>query len=405
MDMHENDCRKTKAVGTDDDVPRWVIDPEDVRGLAQLASEATLETTRLVEAVHAGVLDKVLPGSKHKGGRAGGLTGWIYRTIRQVMRLFGRGATRTIEGVERAGRATGWAEEGETVARDRMVSVLNGIVGDHLAATGNPLARSFSLRTLGGQPVTEATELAETVVVFVHGLCCSDRDWRRKVSKSGHVSALAGVVGGLPVFARYNTGTAIRENGQHLSRHLDALMSRTNGPNRIVLVTHSMGGLVARSAFQHAAETSARWTESVTETIYLGTPHLGAPLERAGVWVEEQLRQTLFTMPLANVGAIRSRGIKDLRDGVAALRDPLPDDKDHRLAVAPPDSRILYIGSTIAGSSPIWHSVGDGLVPLDSALNAPDTTPATRKVFERVGHMKLIRAPTVTDVITRFVRG
>lgn len=383
--------------------PAWKMSPEDARGLAQLASEATLETTRLVEAVHAGVLDRVLPGSKHRGGKAGGLTGMIYRIIRRVMQLSGRGATGALRGAELAARASGrtstveTSPQEETAARDRMVSVLNGIVGDHLAATGNPLARPFSLRMSGGQTVTEKTELSETVVVFVHGLCCSDRDWRNE--KGRHVPALTEAVDGTPVFARYNTGLSIAENGRHLSRHLNALISPAHRPGRIVLITHSMGGLVARSAFRHAAETSRRWTEHVTETVFLGTPHLGAPLERAGVWVEEQLRRTLFTVPVADVGSIRSRGIKDLGRGAIA-----PGDEDGPVPVAPSSSRVVYVGSTVAGSSPIWHSVGDGLVPLDSALNAPDAAPMVyRKVFENTGHLDLLRSAAVTEYLSHWL--
>ena len=46
------------------------------------------------------------------------------------------------------------------------------------------------------------------------------------------------------------------------------------------IVGHSMGGLVARSACCHAAQAEHRWTTSLKRLVFLGTPHLGAPLER-----------------------------------------------------------------------------------------------------------------------------
>lgn len=381
---------------------RWV-DPADLRGGAQLAVEAALETTRLVESVHAGVLNKFKLGARSAPKKTRGLTGWIYRMIRRIVQVSGNGTTAALHLAERAARRTKDVSS-EPKARERLVSVLNGVLGDHLAATDNPLARPFSLRTADGTSAADA-DRAETLVVFVHGLCCSDQDWKGTEERPGHVPVLTDAVDGTAVFARYNSGLPIAQNGQQLVEHLDALFTDVGHSPRIVFVTHSMGGLVVRSAVRHAEASGARWPEHITETIYLGTPHQGAPLERAGIWVEEQLRKMLFTMPVADLGAIRSQGIKDLRHGESDPTDPRLDDSEPSAVVAPAFGRVLYVGSTIAGSSPIWHSVGDGLVPLDSALNASDPSPATRKVFENVGHLKLLRDAAVTDYLRAWLQG
>ncbi len=48
----------------------------------------------------------------------------------------------------------------------------------------------------------------------------------------------------------------------------------------IALVGHSMGGLVARSACHLGAVRGDRWTRLVRQTVTLGSPHMGAPLEQ-----------------------------------------------------------------------------------------------------------------------------
>ena len=50
----------------------------------------------------------------------------------------------------------------------------------------------------------------------------------------------------------------------------------------IDLVTHSMGGLVARSALHQAVQNGQDWPCRVGKLVFLGTPHQGAPLERSG---------------------------------------------------------------------------------------------------------------------------
>jgi pimeloyl-ACP methyl ester carboxylesterase len=377
------------------DTPRRWVDPADLRGGAQLAVEATVETTRLVESIHAGVLNKLKPGSSVSPKQTRGLTGWIYRTIRRIAQVTGKGTNVALWLAERV--APG-ASAKETAARDRVVSVLNGIAGDHLAASGNPLARDFSLRNTDGSPIADI-DRGDTVVVFVHGLCCSDRDWVGPAERPGHVATLADAVDGTAIFARYNSGLPIAENGRHLSEHLGALFDDSS-PSRIVFVTHSMGGLVVRSAARHAADTGARWMDRVTETVYLGTPHRGAPLERIGTWVESQSRRCLFATPIAEVGSVRSRGIQDLGHGADA-----PDDAS--AAFLHPPGRTLYVAATLSGNRALRASVGDGLVPLDSALNGPegesDTPSVTRSVFESTGHLKLLRDPAVTDYLTGWL--
>ena len=74
-----------------------------------------------------------------------------------------------------------------------------------------------------------------------------------------------------------------------------------------------MGGLVARSA-SHQAAAGAAWPRQLRDLVFLGTPHLGAPLERRGRGVD-LLSAPPHARALALLGRTRSAGITDLRHG------------------------------------------------------------------------------------------
>ena len=81
--------------------------------------------------------------------------------------------------------------------REAFVAALNGVWGDHLANTGNPLAIAMSLR-VGGRPY-QATLRAPTrkLLVLVHGLAMNDLQWTRR--GHDHGQALARDLGFTPV--------------------------------------------------------------------------------------------------------------------------------------------------------------------------------------------------------------
>ncbi|MFN3303665.1 MAG: hypothetical protein ACK44A_08085 [Roseateles sp.] len=58
-----------------------------------------------------------------------------------------------------------------------------------------------------------------------------------------------------------------------------------------------MGGLVARSAIAQAQ--GRRWPSRLQSLVTLGTPHLGAPLERGGQQVQQLLAVSAYSRPLA----------------------------------------------------------------------------------------------------------
>lgn len=379
----------------------------DLRGAARLVVDGTVGTTRLVEAVHARIAGLLSPRPTRRATRARGLTGWIYRAIRRITRLTGRGASGALRIAEwTSGRAPSPGVR-DTRGRDRVLSVLNGVLGDRLSETGNSLARPFTLRTADGTHWDAHVASSDGVVLFVHGLCLSDRSWTPTPPRTGHVQAITTATGGLPLFACYNTGLPIHANGRLLARHLQSLEARCDELPWIVIVAHSMGGLVVRSALRHARRASESWPDRVRDVAYLGTPHRGAPLERAGAWVETQLTRTGLTAPFTAFTTLRSQGIQDLRFGAAALSEGSD-------GLAPPTGawRTLYVAATLASDPSLERGVGDGLVPLESALDVPGASPAsgrdtaspeTRRVFPGLGHFDLLHAPVISDALQTWL--
>ncbi|MBP9826666.1 MAG: alpha/beta hydrolase, partial [Thermoanaerobaculia bacterium] len=175
-----------------------------------------------------------------------------------------------------------------------------------------------------------------------------------------------------------------------LAMRLDSLVADWGGPlGEIVVIAHSMGGLVMRSACQVAEREKLAWLGKLRQIVFLGTPHHGAPLERGGNWVTLALDASSYTAAFARLGRIRSAGITDLRFGqVTALRggDRFAPGSGHREIVPLPRGVACYaIAATLAKSpqAAVTASamaaakavLGDGLVPLASALG-DDTDPA-----------------------------
>ena len=227
-----------------------------------------------------------------------------------------------------------------------LLNVLNGFWGDRLAVERPSLAADFTLRTHGGPlrrvPANVAhdarTDATDSLVVFLHGLCESDRFWWLGAQNqfgdpdSTYGSRLRAEAGWTPLYASYNSGLHVSDNGARLSAALDGLVASWPTPvTRIALVGHSMGGLVVRSAAQHGDDAGAAWIGSLRHVISLGAPHLGAPLERAVNAGTHLMGRLGETRPFATWLNRRSVGIKDLRFGAVVADDWAGFDADERL--------------------------------------------------------------------------
>ncbi|HEX6864386.1 MAG TPA: alpha/beta hydrolase [Thermoanaerobaculia bacterium] len=324
----------------------------DLRGLSRLAIDATAGVTGVVEAMHHSIA--WIPG-----------TGLVYRSIRGITRLVGGGIDAALAPFARP-------REGSTSSgREAMLAALNGVLGDHLAATENPLAIPMRLR-LGGEPLSPSS--GGRLLVLAHGLCLNDLQWNR--NGHDHGTALARDLGFTPVYLHYNSGLHISTNGRAFAGMLEELVGQWPVPvEELVILGHSMGGLVTRSACHYGSAAGHSWPRHLRKVVFLGTPHHGSALERGGNRLDSLLGVSRYTAPLSRLGKIRSAGITDLRHGNLLDEDWEGQDRfeaseDPRQPVPLPEG-VSCFAMAAAPSEPgdlESRLLGDGLVPLDSAL-------------------------------------
>jgi PGAP1-like protein len=382
----------------------------DLRGAARLAADATAGLTDLVEAMHERIAR--LPGSGAAlEGRTGGITGLVYQSIRGVTKVVGGSVDALLALIAPALAADAPAAPPRR-EREAVVAALNGVLGDHLAASANPLAITMALRSDGRALVLEREALAArlpaarpTLVVLLHGLCMNDLQWQR--NGHDHGTMLAAALDATPVYLHYNTGLPIAENGRLFADLMAQLQAAWPVPlQRVVLLAHSMGGLVARSAMQQAATAGQAWPARVDDLVFLGTPHHGAPLERAGHGVDVLLGAAPYAAPLARLGRVRSAGITDLRHGLSGPHHtPLP------LPVGP---RCWAVAATLGeGTGALKGRLfGDGLVPVDSALGRHRDAAHTLSfasdrqcVAHQTGHLDLLDSAAVASQLRLWLGG
>jgi pimeloyl-ACP methyl ester carboxylesterase len=352
-----------------------------VRGATRLAFDAVEQLSRVVEGMHANIAAGSLPLGRGTDGRTRGITGFVYGSIRTV-----NAGARAV--VDRGLRLLPEGAGADEPRSEALLAALNGVLGDHLAATENPLALPMRLRPAG--------EPKRRVLVLLHGLCMNDGQWTWR--GHDHGAALAQEVDVTPVYARYNTGRHVSENGRELAERLEALLAGWPEPElELTLLAHSMGGLVARSACHVAAERGHAWRGRLARLVFLGTPHHGAPLERSGSRLETLLGRSPYLAPLARLGALRSAGITDLRYGNVRDEDWRGRDRfarhgDRRVPTPLPEDVECH---AIAAAR-------DPLVPVESALGLHRDAakslafPETRRwVAPGLGHFDLLDDPAV----------
>ena len=394
------------------------LHPSDLHGVGRLSVEAVTQVTRLVENLHYTITQTPLPLGAARSGTTRGITGLVYRSIRGVTALVGGTLDAAMARLLPLLRNP--SVRVSSRQRDAVLAALNGVLGDHLAASGNSLAIAMQLRDDGEPLQWDALPRARNkVMVLVHGLCMNDRQWAHppqgeSTDGEAHVDAaaeLARELGFTPLHLHYNSGRHISQNGRDFANVLQALIERWPQPlDELVIVGHSMGGLVSRSACHYGAAAGHPWLRSLRALVFLGTPHHGAPLERGGNGLDLLLGASPYTAPFARLGKIRSAGITDLRYGNLRDGDWLDHDRfarrgDRRQPLALPTDVRCYAIAASTGKQPRdlgERLLGDGLVPLDSALGRhPDPAmtlpiPANRQwVGQGINHLELLRHPAV----------
>jgi pimeloyl-ACP methyl ester carboxylesterase len=422
----------------------------DVQGLSQLATQGVLGVTGLVEKVQGNVYKAVaapfgLLGSRfvdarqgETGVKAGGITSYVYGGVKGITRLAGGTLNATLSKAVPLMRKR-FGQSDSSPQREAVLAAVNGVLGDQLLATANPLAIKMSLRHAGKPLVLEQSALAQRLpqatsrlLVVLHGLCMNDLQWtagRKSDAGYNHTDALAKDLGYTPVYVYYNTGLHTSVNGGQFAALLDELLQAWPQPvKELSLLAHSMGGLVSRSACHVAEQSGMAWRSKLKNIVFLGTPHHGAPLERVGNWIDTMLGSNVVTRPFAAIGQIRSSGITDLRYGHVLQSSWRVNGREVDRFVRSPDSReplplpmgvhCFAVAATTSGLPSLMNGasmramMGDGLVPLESALGQHEEEahclnflPEQQYIAHNTHHMDLLQSAAVGLQLVKWLRG
>lgn len=368
--------------------------------------------TLLVRSVHDAIAQGVYAAVRHTGSATAAIAGEAERLATDPARVPGP-------------------------KEQALRSALNGAFGDTLARSGSALSVQMGLYDdRGGFDLAGEAPLGlrDRACVFLHGLGCDEQSWRQP---GGDWSAsawattlpagqaprygtlLAAEAGVSALYLRYNSGQAIDLNAQAFADLMQRFAQAAPQVQTWVLIGHSMGGLVARRAHALASEAGLGWARRVPMIVCLGSPHQGAPLAKVGHLVSAALATTAVTQPLARIAESRSRGIKDLRHGLAASAGP----SSTTAARAPramaasatvpglpdlpnaPALRLVFGTLASAGTADggigrlLAHWFGDGLVQPGSAADDGATGDVQRVELAGLGHMSLLNHPRVYAVI------
>jgi hypothetical protein len=368
----------------------------DLLGAARLAADGTAAVAGLVEHAHRDVRHGPAPAAGPAPARVRGVAGLAYGAVRGTAGLVGRALA--------AAQPAPAPDPGDGPAgREAALAALNGVLGDHLADTGNPLAVPTRLLAGGRDALAAPLPPNGRVLVLVHGLCLGPRQWRR--GGHDHGAALARDLGLAPLYLQYNTGRHVSTSGRAFADVLEAVLARWPVPvEELTVVAHSMGGLVTRSACHDAAARGHAWPRLLRRVVFLGTPHHGAPLERGGHGASRWLEGVPYAAAYARLGRLRSAGVTDLRHGNLLDADWTGADRfagggDPRTPVPLPAGVEWHAFAAEAGGA-LGAAVGDGLVPVASAFgDHPDPRralgiPAERRWLGRgVHHFGLLDHP------------
>ena len=402
------------------------VHASDLHGLGRLAVDATLGITGIVETMHHNISRVPGPLGKSTQKPTKGITGLVYRSIRGVTRLVGGGVDLAL-----ANLASLVGEEPSSPAREAVLAALNGVLGDHLAESGNPLAIPMRFRRGGQALVLRRPSLEKAIprptgriLILMHGLCRSDLQWERDGHDHGAAIAADPAFGTpfTPVYLHYNSGLHVSTNGREFARLVESLVRAWPVPvEEIAILAHSMGGLIARSALHYAAGSKRAWPGKVTKIVFLGTPHDGAPLERGGNWVTVVLDKSPYTTAFSRLGKLRSAGITDLRHGNLLDDDWMGKDRfadsprvatKRRLVPLPEGVQCFAAAASLArkGGGLRERFLGDGLVQVPSALGQGRTPKGALGIAARrqwigygMNHLDLLDRPEVYERIRRWL--
>ncbi|MGP1609801.1 MAG: esterase/lipase family protein, partial [Burkholderiales bacterium] len=238
----------------------------------------------------------------------------------------------------------------------------------------------------------------------IHGLSCDEHCWAAE-KPGGGKNARADVGFGqqlhtefacTALYLRYNSGLPISENATQLAALLEELCVAWPQPDiELLIIGHSMGGLIALGACAHAASAAMGWPQALRMLICLGSPNLGSPVERLGHLATAALHLSKITAPLGRIAATRSQGIKDLRHGSGAPH------------LSPTQRHVAFrfLGGSLSEDvdHPFVDYFGDGLVTPGSATTHAIEGDVRSARLGKLSHMDLLNDARVYAQIREWV--
>lgn len=318
----------------------------------------------------------------------------------------------------------GWASAG--------ISILNGMFGDYLHRRKNGLAIEMAFMQHGRPLALDAAGLGRAhpdptgkICILVHGLCCSEANWTlggapQCSGDTSYGSLLQAELGYTPFYLRYNTGLPVADNGKRFAALLNDLALAYPVPiDEIVLIGHSMGGLVIRSACEYGTGHKNRWVKKIRQVFYLGTPHEGADLEKFAHIATTTLKAVPnpFTKLIGDILNLRSRGVKDMRHGLPLTAEEnemhMPMFSQAKSKAIPwlAHARHYLIAGTLTEDPQhvVTLLLGDVLVKPPRARGRAQSKEAGAllpdeniRIFPKVHHMRLAHDPAVYEQIKQW---
>lgn len=288
-------------------------------------------------------------------------------------------------------------------------AIASGFLGDWLEERNNPLAVSLTLLE-NGQPVDparpEPSAPGPVIYLSIHGLMELESVFTFPGRPHEHYGSMLAEQMDQPLTSlslRYNSGRPIYRNGEDLAGLLEQAVANWPVPvEKIVLLGHSMGGLMIRSACHYAELKGHQWLSSLDACVYVGSPHDGSWLARGALAVAGATRKMPrdYLRVVGEVIDIRSEGIRNLSRG-----DILPEaGKDAPLV---PGVRHFVVCGLLGRnrSNPLNALFGDALVHESSARGEERDgwSLAGMATFPGIDHIRLAHHPDVGQQLVEWL--
>ncbi len=211
----------------------------------------------------------------------------------------------------------------------------------------------------------------KTLVLFVHGISGTPRDWKYFVDglDRGRFQ---------PFFFYYPSGLPLDRLGTLLAQLIENIDKTKNGECRIVLVAHSMGGLVALSAINKLSEEGL--PSSLRMYCTFSTPYAGDEVARKGI------EMAPVVVPVWRDIAADSEFLRDL------TKRPFPEQLPYYLYFSYLDSMKFKLGES-----------SDGSVTLRSQLVPSLQSAAVKVIGFNETHVGILNSPETRESFLRLL--